>query len=205
MFKSYLFDYIFKINWLLNCNKIKLIIKLILLKKNLNLNLNLNFFLLYKFYVKSLLKYYMDTLFKVRNKMVYFKSNYFYYRKTKLVSKLKRFKTQLSTSFLNIKTRRHYNSFYNLTSNSFFFKDLYNFNLNTYIYILNYYNIEFNTQLLFTPLTFLKYNFGSFMFALLLILYLVFLLFLYVFYRKFFNIFFFSKNIKQANTDMQHN
>lgn len=77
----------------------------------------------------------MNVLFKIKNNMVYFKSNYFYYRQTKSISKLRKFKTKLSISFLNVKTRRHYNSFYNLTPNKFFLKDLYNFNLNTYIYI----------------------------------------------------------------------
>jgi len=193
----------FKINWVINYSKIKLIIKVILLKKNFNFNLN--FFLFYKFYVKSLLKYYMNVLFKIKNNMVYFKSNYFYYRQTKSISKLRKFKTKLSISFLNVKTRRHYNSFYNLTPNKFFLKDLYNFNLNTYIYIWSHYDIRFNTQLLFSPFVFLKYNFGGYLFILFWAFYLVFLFFLYVFYKKFFNIFFFSKTVKYVNVNTQYN
>jgi hypothetical protein len=117
--------------------KAQLLIKLIFFKANVNIGayFNLNNFFFYKFYIKSLLGYYVDILFKVKNKMVYYKSNYFYFRRPKTLRKLRKYKTRLSRTFLNVRTRRNYNSFYNLTINSFFLKNLYSLNLNTYIYI----------------------------------------------------------------------
>lgn len=114
--------------------KVQMFIKLILFKAN-SINFNLNNFFFYKFYIKSLFGYYIDILFKIKNKMVYYKSNYFYFRRPRTLRKLRKYKTRLSRTFLNVRTRRHYNSFYNLTINSFFLKNLYSLNLNTYIYI----------------------------------------------------------------------
>jgi len=188
-------------------NKISLLSKALLLKFSLNLNsyFNLNNFILYKFYVKSLLKYYLSVLFKVKNKMIYYKSNYYSFRKAANLGRLRKHKINISRSFLNVRTRRGYNSFYNLTFNTFFLKNLYNFNSNTYIYILNSYDIKLNIKLLFSPFIFLKYSFGNYILFVYWFLYMAFFIFAYIFYKKFFNLFFFSKKINQMGVNTEHN
>jgi hypothetical protein len=205
IFKSHIFDYIIKLIWFIDFSKIKLFIKIFILKINFNINFNLNNFILYKFYIKNLLEYYINILFKIKNKIIYFKSNYFNFRNPRALNKARKYKTRISRTFLNVKTRRNYNSFYNLTFNSFFFKNLYKFNLNTYIYIWNNYDIKLNIKLLFSPFIFLKYNFGNYILFLYWLIYLIFLIFIYIFYKQFFNLFFFSKKIKQVNVNTQYN
>ena len=137
--------------------------------------------------------------------MVYYKSNYYNYRQIQALGKLQKYKTKISKTFINVQTRRNYISFYNLTFNNFFFKNLYSFDLNTYIYIWNYYDIKLNIKLLFSPFIFLKYNYGSYFLFICWLLYIIFLIFIFIFYKKFFNLFFFSKKINQINTNTQYN
>jgi len=134
-----IYNYIMGFILLFDYNKIKLLVKFLLFEANFslyfNLNISINNWLLYKFYIKNFIQYCIDILFKVKNKITYYKSNYFYYRRIKTLNKVRKYKTRIGRSFLNVKTRRNYNSFYHLTLNTFFLKNLYNFNLNTYIYI----------------------------------------------------------------------
>jgi hypothetical protein len=188
-------------------NKIKLLSKAFLFKfsSSLKSRLNLNNFILYKFYIKALLKYYLNILFKIKNKMVYYKSNYYNYRKVHNLDRSRKHKINIGRSFLNVRTRRGYNSFYNLTFNTFFLKNLYSFNLNTYIYLLSSYNVELSAGLLFSPFIFLKYNFSNYILFVYWFIYVVFFIFIYIFYEKFFYLFFFSKKIKQSvNVNTKH-
>ena len=208
IFMVNIYNYIIKFLWLINYSEFYQFIKIYLFKFDFNLNSIFNFrdFFLYKLYIKSIIQYYIDILFKIKNKLVYFKSNYYYYRKPQYLNKLDRkFKTTLSGSFLNVNTRRNYNSFYNLTFNTFFLKNLYNFNLNMYIYLWNFYDLKLDIKLLFSPLIFVKYNFDNYIILIYGLIYVIFLIFIYIFYKKFFDLFFFSKQLKQVNINSQYN
>lgn len=146
----------------------------------------------------------MSILLKLKNKFIYYKPNYFYYKNQKKWTKF--YKSKICKSFLNINMRRNYNSFYNLTFNKFIFRSLYSLNLNEYIYILNFYDMKnVNIKLLFSPFVFIKYNFAGYICILYLLIYFLFILCIFIFYKDFYNLLFFSKkidkNIKFINTE----
>jgi hypothetical protein len=207
LFKFNINDYLLKFLWLFNYNNFKQLLNIFWLKINFNLNniINMRNFFLYKLYIKGLIQHYVDILFKIKNKLIYYKSNYFYWRKPKNLNRMRNYKTRMSKSFINVRTRRNYNSFYNLTFNSFFLKNLYNFNLNMYIYLWNSYDLKLDIKILFTPFIYIKYNIDDYLILFYWIVYLLFLLFIYIFYKKFFNLFFFSKKLKKMNLNSQYN
>src|SRR3982751_3353051 len=104
----------------------------------------------------------------------------------------------MTFSFFSTKTRRNINSFYNYTKNLFFFKRLYLYNLNTYIYIMNSINLEstFNFFFItfFTPFIILKYS----MFDFIVVIYIsyIFLIIFLLFINKLIHITTIKSNIK---------
>lgn len=196
----------YDINIFYNFNYIKgyLIIKWLFLSINKTIfnifDINLNQFILIKIYIEKLLNYYFIVLFNIKNSLVYFKSNYYYYNKQRHSTKFHKIK-MYNTVFKNTITYRNIYSFSHLTYNITFFKNIYLSNNYNYIYFMNMSNLNINN--IFNTFFFIfKYNYMYFIILLYLLFYWFIIILLYIYYKKFYNIFFFTYSI---NVDPQYN
>ena len=116
------------------------------------MSLNFKYLLYYKITFYNIIKYYWSLLFKLRNKYILIKPNYYYFRNqaNQKIEKKKyswRYMRHLYVNaFQSTKTRRNINTLWHFTKNFYFFKNLYIYNLNTYIYMYNSLDIEFNIK-----------------------------------------------------------
>ena len=64
------------------------------IKKNiiniLNLILDLKYLLYFKFNINDFLQYFFKFMQNIKNKIIYFKSNYYYFKKQKLIRRRKK-------------------------------------------------------------------------------------------------------------------
>lgn len=196
----------YDINIFYNFNYIKgyLIIKWFFLSINKTMfsifEINLNKFILIKIYIEKLISYYFNVLFNIKNSLVFFKSNYYYYNKQRHSNNFHKTKIY-NTVFKNTITYRNIYSFNHLTYNITFFKNIYLSNIYNYIYFMNMYHLNINN--IFNIFFFIfKYNYIYFLILMYLLFYWFIILMLYIYYKKFYNIFFFTYTI---NVDPQYN
>ena len=196
----------FDIDIFYNFNYIKgyLILKwffLIMNKAIFNIfDINFNKFILIKFYIEKLINYYCNIIFNIKNALVYFKPNYYYYNKQRSSRNFHKTKI-LNTVFKNTITYRNIYSFNHLTYNITFFKNIYLSNIYNYIYFMNTYNLNINN--IFNSFFYIfKYNYMYFIILIYLLFYWFIMLMLYLYYKKFYNIFFFTYSV---NVDSQYN
>lgn len=107
--------------------------------------------------MEKLILYYLKIIFNFKNNFIFFKPNYFYYRKQRGYRPLNRIQLH-NIIFKNTITYRNKNSFKHLTNNILFFKNIYLSNIYNYIYLFNIANINIEN---FTHLFFylFKYNY----------------------------------------------
>jgi hypothetical protein len=172
---------------------------------NIKFLYKLNNIILLKIYIEKLLHYYLKILFNIKNSLVYFKSNYYFFRKQKILNRFKYHKKKkllIFMSFLQTNTIRKITSFRHLTYNIFLFKNFYLLNLYNFIYLFN--SLDFDKVSIFDVFLFvIKNNLLYYLIFVYLIIYWVILLFIYILYNKFFNILFLSN--KMQNFDIQKN
>lgn len=153
-------------------NYYHLILKIYFFIINFKMSLNFKNFLYYKKCIFNLIRYYFSLLFKIRNKFAIFKPNYYYFRIHKGEKMAKKnyywkvIRNLYVSSFKRTSTRRHMNSFWHFTKNFYFFKNLYIYNFNNYMYIYNLFDLPLNLNFIFfsfwNPLIVLRYNLINF-------------------------------------------
>ena len=188
------YKYIILFNSFIKGKILKLIFfNYLMCKVNLLFSFSLNRLLLIKIYFLKLFKFYVNIFFNIKNVLIYFKPNYFYFRKQRgIVHKGKFFKG----TFKHTVTYRGIYSFKHLTININLFKNLYLTNINNYLYLLNNVNINNNIFNLFFFI--FKYNLISFNILFYIILYIFIFIIFFFYNKKFYNIFFFCDKV---NTD----
>ena len=132
-------------------------------------DVNFNKFILIKFYIEKLINYYCNIIFNIKNALVYFKPNYYYYKKQRSSRNFHKTKI-LNTVFKNTITYRNIYSFNHLTYNITFFKNIYLSNIYNYIYFMNTYNLNINN--IFNSFFYIfKYNYMYFIILIYLLFY----------------------------------
>ena len=76
-----LFQYNYSILFNLHINKVLVLFKYYFIFINIKLTYKLNNFILIKFYLEKLYFYYCKIIFNIKSSLVYFKPNYYLYRK----------------------------------------------------------------------------------------------------------------------------
>jgi hypothetical protein len=141
---------------------------------------------------------------KLKSSLVYFKPNYYYFRKQRSLHRFKyhrKKKIFILMSFLQTNVVRKISSLKHLTYNIFFFKNIYLLNLYNYIFLIN--DFDFNSINIFDIFfNVLKYNFIYAIVVIYLLFYWIFIFLLSIFYKKFYNILFFCKIVDK---DLQKN
>ncbi len=122
----------------------------------LNFILNFKFLLFFKFNIEYLLEYLIKFLQNVKNKIIYFKSNHYYFKKQKLIRKRKRHVPLISLLSTNLK--RNWFSLKNRSSNFFVFHNIYLLNIKSIYIIKNDINLYHFLLILFNTLPFIKKN-----------------------------------------------
>jgi hypothetical protein len=89
LYKNIFFNYYFNL-------KIKII-------NILNLILNLKYLLFFKFNIQDIIKNVFKFIQNIKNKFIYFKSNYYYFKKQKLIRRRKRRVPLVSLLSTNLK------------------------------------------------------------------------------------------------------
>ena len=186
------FDYIALVKYL----------KISLLNFNIKILYKLNNLIYIKFYFEKTIVYYLKIFFNIKNTFVYFKPNYYYFRKTRNnLSYLRKFKTYLSTAFLSTLTMSNINNLKHLTHNLYFYKNINLFNTYNFIYLINLYDIHFDN--IFNSIyIILKYNNIYYIVFLYFFIYLLFFIILFFINKKFYKLFFFCDKL---NEDIQYN
>jgi hypothetical protein len=159
----------------------------------LNCIIDLKYLLFYKFNIQEYLKYIFKYIQNVKNKIIYHKSNYYFFKKQKLIRRGKR-RVPLY-SFLSTNLKRNWFSLRSRTSNFFVFHNLYLLNMKN-IYIINknsdLKNFLFiiSNSIPFINKKFFKSNFSYVFFY---FLYIIFFIIIFFINKKYYNIFFINK------------
>ena len=120
----------------------------------LNLILNLKYLLYLKLNLHEFLEYIMKFLQNIKNKIIYFKSNYYYFKKQKLTRKRKRRIPLISLLSTNLK--RNWFSLKSRSSNFFVFHNIYLLNIKNYYLNKNDINLYHFYLIMTNTLPFIK-------------------------------------------------
>ena len=193
-----IFDSNFKIIYFINYKILLIYIKYYFFYFNIKFLYKLNNIILLKIYIEKIFNYYLKIVFNFKNSLVYFKSNYYFFRKQRSLNKFKFHKKKKILnlmSFLQTNIIRKIGSFRHLTYNVFLFKNLYLLNLYNFIYLFNSFNFD-NINIFNLFLFVIKNNLLYYLVFIYLIIYWIVLLLIYILYNKFFNILFLSKKVQ---------
>ena len=192
---------------------IKLLIKFLYLQykyniifKLLNISFTLNYLIFVKDYFFNKINFIYKLIkifrlfFNYKNGNIYYKMNYYYFRRQQNHLYKSVWKRNLQYGFNHVLTLHRIDSFYHLTKNFYFYKNLYFFTLNTWINLYQKINLNLNLNYFFLGLfnSFVFFKYKSFINNIVfyyILLYFIIWIFLYVFYNSFFNLFFFNKVI----------
>jgi hypothetical protein len=167
-------------------------IKLIIINI-LDFIVDLKYLLLFKFNIQEFLKNIFHYIQNVKNKIIYNKSNYYYFKKQKLIRKRK--KRVPLYSFLSTNLKRNWFSLRSRTSNFFVFHNLYLLNIKN-IYFINK-NADLNNFVFIIsnsiPILNKKMFKSDFSFYFLYYIYILFFIIIFFIYKKYFKIFFINK------------
>jgi hypothetical protein len=187
-----IFEYNFKLLDGTNIKMLCVFFKYYFLYFNIKILYKVNNLIFIKIYLEKLIIYYLKILFNIKQSIVYFKSNYYYFRKQRSLNRFKYHKKRkllIFISFLQTNIVRKISSLKHFSYNIFLFKNFYLLNLYNFIYLTNKFN--FNNINIFDLFLFvLKYNFLYTVLLFYLFSYWIILLLLFIFYKKFYIIFF---------------
>ena len=138
----------------------------------------------------------------VKNKMVFFKSNTYYFKKQKLIRRRKRRIPLFSLFSTNLK--RNWFFLKNRSSNFFVFHNMYLLNIKNFFFLKLEFNLYDLYFLIINTIPFLKkyiYNLKSSL-IIIYIIYIFFLLIIFFINKNFFSFFFISNKFNKKNIDL---
>jgi hypothetical protein len=168
----------------------------------LNFITDLKYLLLFKFKIQDFIKYIFKYIQNIKNKIIFNKSNYYFFKKQKLIKKRK--KHIPLYSFLSTNLKRNWFSLRSRTSNFFVFHNFYLLNISN-IYIINK-NYDLNDFLFIIsnsiPLLNKKLLKMNISFLFLYYIYIIFFIIIFFINKKYFNIFFINKKYYVENLNL---
>ena len=175
----------------------------ILIINILNYILNLKYLLLFKFNIQDISNFFIKFLQNIKNKVIFFKSNYFYFKKQKLIRRRKRRIPLISLLSTNLK--RNWFFLKNRSSNFFVYHNIYLLNLKTIFlikYDINLYNffLIITNTFPFIKKKLLKYNIYI---CMVYVIYIIFFIMIFFINKKYFKIFFINKKYHILDFDFK--
>jgi hypothetical protein len=167
----------------------------------LNLILNLKCLLYFKFNIHEFLEYIIKFLQNIKNKIIYFKSNYYYFKKQKLIRKRKRRIPLISLLSTNLK--RNWFSLRNRSSNFFVFHNIYLLNIKSIYLNKNDINFYHFYLIITNTLPFIKIKLFKNDIYILFFFYIMFFIIIFFINKKYFEVFFINKKYNILDLDLK--
>jgi hypothetical protein len=168
-----------------------------------NYIIDLKILLLFKYNIQEKLQLLIKYTQNVKNKMIYLKSNYYYFKKQKLLRKRKRHVPLYS--FLSTNLKRNWFSLKSRTSNFYTFHNIYLLNIKNMFFLSNNQNLNNSIFILINSIPIINKKLLKFelSFYWLYCVYILFFFLIYFINRKYFKIYFINKIYDSHNIDFK--
>jgi len=168
----------------------------------LNYIINLKFLLYFKFNIQNIFHFLIKYMQNIKNKIIYFKSNYYYFKKQKLIRKRKRHIPLYS--FLSTNLKRNWFSLKNRTSNFYAFHNIYLLNIKNVYFLQKNLNLNNFLFIITSMIPIINKKLFKFNISIYWIYYIYISFFCLIFFvnKKYFKIFFINKKYQTLNIDL---